>query len=185
PRVEKTGQQVADGVCAACHVSGAMNAPRMGNKGDWAPRIAQGYTKLLKNARVGIRQMPARGGAADLSDLEVARAVVHMANRSGASFPEPKIPKSDAASPKVAVTGAVGGKSIYDTTCVACHGAGVAGAPRIGDKAAWGLRIKTGTESLYRSALKGKNAMPAKGGSLALSDADVKAAVDYLVSQSK
>jgi cytochrome c5 len=77
------------------------------------------------------------------------------------------------------------GKSVYDASCTACHNAGVAGAPKFGDAAAWGPRIKTGTDALYTSALKGKNAMPPKGGNLALSDADVKAAVDYMVSKSK
>jgi cytochrome c5 len=73
------------------------------------------------------------------------------------------------------------GKSVYDSACTACHTAGVAGAPKAGDKAAWAPRVKTGAAALYTSALKGKNAMPPKGGNLSLSDADVKAAVDYMV----
>ena len=77
------------------------------------------------------------------------------------------------------------GKSVYDAACTACHTAGVAGAPKLGDAAAWAPRIKTGTEALYTSALKGKNAMPPKGGNLAMPDADVKAAVDFMVSQAK
>ncbi len=72
------------------------------------------------------------------------------------------------------------GKSIYDASCVACHGAGVAGAPKAGDKAAWAPRLKTGMDALYASALKGKGAMPPKGGNASLADADIKAAVDYL-----
>lgn len=73
------------------------------------------------------------------------------------------------------------GKSVYDATCMACHGTGIAGAPKAGDKVAWALRLKSGMPALYTSALKGKNAMPPKGGNLSLSDADVKSAVDYLV----
>jgi cytochrome c5 len=73
------------------------------------------------------------------------------------------------------------GKKIYETTCVACHGAGLAGAPKFGDKAAWAPRIKTGMPTLYQTAIAGKGAMPPKGGNLSLSDADVKAAVDYMV----
>jgi len=95
--------------------------------------------------------------------------------------PEPAPPGAQAA----AADNANKGKSIYDTTCTVCHGTGVAGAPKFGDAAAWAPRIKTGAEALYTSALKGKNAMPPKGGNLSLSDADVKAAVDYMVSQSK
>jgi len=86
---------------------------------------------------------------------------------------------------KVAAAGGPGaGKKLYDTVCMACHAAGIAGAPKTGDKAAWKPRIATGKDALYNSALHGKNAMPAKGGSSA-ADADVKAAVDYLVGLAK
>ena len=84
-----------------------------------------------------------------------------------------------------AAGGAVDGKKIYDTICQACHATGAAGAPKTGDKAAWGPRLKTGMPALYGSALKGKNAMPARGGNPNLSDAEVKAAVDYLTAQAK
>ena len=77
------------------------------------------------------------------------------------------------------------GKAVYEANCQACHAAGVAGAPKLGDKAAWAPRIGTGVAALQASAIKGKNAMPPKGGNLSLSDDDVKAAVDYLVSQAK
>ncbi len=80
---------------------------------------------------------------------------------------------------------AANGKSVYDASCQVCHGAGVAGAPKLGDKAAWAPRLGAGTPTLHANSLKGKNAMPPKGGNLSLSDADVKAAVDYMVSQAK
>jgi cytochrome c5 len=73
---------------------------------------------------------------------------------------------------------------VYESTCVACHGAGVAGAPKFGDKAAWAPRIAQGVPTLVGSALKGKGAMPPKGGSAA-PDADVKAAVEYMVNAAK
>ncbi len=77
------------------------------------------------------------------------------------------------------------GKAVYDAACSACHNAGVANAPKLGDKAAWALRAKAGKDALYASALKGKGAMPAKGGAVATPDADVKAAVDYLLAKAK
>ena len=77
------------------------------------------------------------------------------------------------------------GKATYDTTCAVCHATGVANAPKLGDKAAWKDRIAKGMDTLHTHALKGFNAMPPKGGNMALSDADVKAAVDYMVSQAK
>jgi cytochrome c5 len=73
------------------------------------------------------------------------------------------------------------GKSIYEATCMVCHAAGVAGAPKTGDKAAWAPRLKSGMGALYASSIKGKQAMPPKGGNLSLADADVRAAVDYMV----
>ena len=77
------------------------------------------------------------------------------------------------------------GKATFDAVCSVCHGAGVAGAPKLAAKAAWAPRIKTGIEALHASALKGKGAMPPKGGNPALADADVKAAVDYMVAAAK
>ena len=80
---------------------------------------------------------------------------------------------------------AADGKTVYQAACTVCHGAGIAGAPKTGDKAAWKARIAQGKAALYTSALKGKNAMPAKGGAISTPDADIKAAVDYLISQAK
>ena len=76
------------------------------------------------------------------------------------------------------------GKAIYDATCGVCHGTGVAGAPKLGDKAAWAPRLKGGKDALYASAAKGKGAMPPKGGA-SISDGDLKAAVDYMLAGSK
>ncbi|KIO48025.1 cytochrome c5 family protein [Nitrosospira sp. NpAV] len=90
-----------------------------------------------------------------------------------------------AAAPVAAADGADKIKTIYTTSCAACHTSGAAGAPKLGDKSTWAPRIKSGTDTLYNSAIKGKNAMPAKGGNASLSDADVKAVVDYMVSQAK
>jgi cytochrome c5 len=103
----------------------------------------------------------------------------------GGGTPAPAVKSASGEPVKTAAAGGPGaGKKLYDTVCMACHAAGIAGAPKTGDKAAWKPRIATGKEALYNSALHGKNAMPPKGGSSA-ADADVKAAVDYLVSQAK
>lgn len=77
------------------------------------------------------------------------------------------------------------GQQIYRQACAFCHDRGAAGAPKIGDAAAWGPRLALGMEALTASALRGKGAMPAKGGNPALADADVRAAVDYLVAQAR
>lgn len=197
PKVEKSGEEVFNAVCTSCHTSGALGAPKLNNKGDWASRLGQGFEKLTVNAINGIRGMPARGGNPDLTDSEIARTVAYMANSAGANFKAPEAsapasaPATEAAAPAEAATekpvagGPKDGKAVYESSCSACHGAGVAGAPKLGDKAAWALRIKSGNEALYGSALKGKGAMPAKGGNASLGEADLKAAVDYMVEQSK
>jgi cytochrome c5 len=81
------------------------------------------------------------------------------------------------------------GQEVFSKTCVVCHGTGVAGAPKIGDKADWGPRIAQGKDVLYQHALNGftgkKGVMPPKGGNTALADADVKAAVDYMAAQAR
>jgi len=77
------------------------------------------------------------------------------------------------------------GKTVYNKTCFACHKLGLAGAPKIGDKAAWAPRIADGEEELVTNAIKGTGAMPAKGGNAKLTDAEVRAAVDYMVEQSR
>ena len=103
PHVDKSGEEVTKNVCAMCHAAGLMQAPTIGNKEQWSPRIAQGYETLVKHAIEGIRNMPARGGNPDLTDGEIANAVAHMANASGASFTPPApaeaAPAADAAAP--------------------------------------------------------------------------------------
>lgn len=85
-KVVKSGEEVVKGVCSMCHQAGLMAAPMLGDKGQWEPRIAQGYATLVKHAIEGIRSMPARGGNPDLSDAEIASAVAVMANGAGANF---------------------------------------------------------------------------------------------------
>jgi cytochrome c5 len=89
PRQLKAGAEVYNAACVACHGSGAAGAPKMGDSAAWSKRIAQGYDTLVSHAIKGIRAMPAKGGNPDLDDVEVARAVVHMANAGGAKFKEP------------------------------------------------------------------------------------------------
>jgi cytochrome c5 len=71
--------------------------------------------------------------------------------------------------------------ALYAQACAVCHAAGVAGAPKLGDKAAWAPRLAAGVDGLTASVIKGKGAMPPKGGAMAAADADIKAAVSYMV----
>ncbi len=130
-----------------------------------------------------------------MSDAAVTKRIAPVAQFSVdpnalAAAPAAAMPAAAAvalAPPAAPAKGAAGGagKSTYDAVCHVCHGAGVAGAPKFGDKAAWAPRIKEGVAQLHANAIKGKAAMPPKGGNPSLSEADVSAAVDYMVSAAK
>jgi len=121
--------------------------------------------------------------AAAPASTTAAAAPASAATASAAPPATAAAPAASSAAPTAATK--PDGKKVFEGTCMVCHGQGLAGAPKFGDKAAWAPRIKTGMDVLYASALKGKNAMPAKGGNLALSDDEVKAAVDYMTAASK
>jgi cytochrome c5 len=91
----RTGEQVFNGVCSACHASGAAGAPKVGDTAAWAPRIATGYEALLHSALKGKGAMSPQGGG-DYSDLEIGRAVVYLTKQAGADFPEPAMPAASA-----------------------------------------------------------------------------------------
>ena len=77
------------------------------------------------------------------------------------------------------------GKVVYDKACAACHAAAVAGAPKLGDKAAWAPRVGAGKAALVATVIKGKGAMPPKAGQVALSEADIAQAVDFMLAAVK
>ena len=202
---ERTGEEVVEAVCGKCHRTGEHGAPKIGDRDAWRQRAKTGYKLVLKSALRGHAGMPARGGMAELSDAEIGRAVEYMMNSGAdkpvvapaagsAAAPAAATPEHDhathmaapaSAPPAPASAGAAEGKKVYDTTCVVCHGAGIAGAPKVGDKAAWAPRIAQGVNVLFTHAQNGLNAMPARGGNKELSDAQLRAAIDYMVAASK
>ena len=214
PVGERQGDQIFNKICIQCHAADSIvpNAPKFENKGDWAPRIAQGIDTLFQHALNGFNAMPAKGGAADLTDQELKRVITYMANKAGGTFPDPDAaapadaaasgeaasapaaegaapadaPKADAAKAedKGAAAGGADGKKVYEASCQACHGGAVPGIPHVGKKEDWAPRIKQGKDTLHKHAIEGFNAMPAKGGNGSLSDDEVKAAVDYMANQS-
>jgi cytochrome c5 len=99
PRQLQTGEQVYKTVCSSCHASGAAGAPKFGDAAAWSARLGKGYDGLLTSVLKGKGAMPARGGAspADVSDYELGRAVVYLANSAGGKLSEPKAPDAPAA----------------------------------------------------------------------------------------
>jgi len=116
----------------------------------------------------------------------VAERIKPVAQANVASAETQRAPVKNAAA---APPSSRDGQQVFQTTCVACHGAGIAGAPKLGDKSQWAKHIAKGRDTLYASAVNGvqgsAGAMPPKGGNPALSDAEVRAAVDYMVARSK
>ena len=210
----KTGEQVFAAQCTTCHAAGLVGAPKVGDAGAWAPRIKTGFDALVHSAIGGKGQMAPQGGG-DFTDLEVARAVVFMANKGGAKFDEPKAPPAAASGAAATATAAAPAApapapapapaatvaaatpapapatakadavpALYTQLCQTCHAAGVAGAPKLGDKAAWAPRIAEGMDKIMAIVINGKGAMPPKGGSTA-SEAELRTVVTYMVNASK
>ena len=204
----KSGQEVYTANCATCHKEGTVGSPKFGDVAAWAPRLKTGFDALWNSALKGKGNMAAQSGG-DWDDIEIGRAVAYMANAAGGKFDDPKAapaataaapvaasgPASTAAAAAVIIPAAVAaapagagsaGKALVEGACAVCHAANgnFPGSPKLGDKAAWEPRIKTGVAALVASVTNGKGAMPPKGGSNA-SDADLKAAVEFMVAAAK
>jgi cytochrome c5 len=169
---ERTGKEVVETFCVECHGTGADGAPRIGDAKAWAPRAKRGLTGLTDSALAGVRKMPPHGGTLQINDLEIKRAITYMVNQSGGRWNEP----TDRSAPLAPRSGA----QIVQTQCVKCHGTGEGGAPRLGDKAAWIGRARTGLDSLVASAIHGHGGMPARGGMADLTDAELRSAIIYM-----
>jgi cytochrome c5 len=162
---------------------GAMPPQAGGDFNDTEVARAVAYMANAAGAKFAEPAAPA-GGAAATTAAAPAAAAPAAAPVVAAATPAPA--PAAAPAPATTQTAAAGGagEALYKQTCAVCHGAGIAGAPKFGDKAAWAPRLAAGMAEVYNIALHGKGAMPPKGGSTA-SDADVKAAVDYMVNAVK
>ena len=172
-RAERSGKQVVEATCVSCHGTGANGAPKIGDRKAWSKRAAQGLTSLTQHALDGIRKMPAHGGDVKLTDLEIGRAVAYMVNQSGGKWREPASVRDLAAERS--------GAQIVQAQCSKCHQAGVGGAPKIGDRAAWTPRLKDGLDNAIRAAIRGHGGMPPRGDKADLTDAEVRNAVLHMI----
>ena len=169
----RSGKDVVDSVCHACHGTGAQGAPRIGDRKAWSERASQGLSSLTQHALTGIRQMPAHGGNPSLTDLEIGRAITYMVNQSGGRWIEP--------SAKDMFAERSGGE-IVQAQCAKCHQTGEGGAPRIGDRGAWIPRLSQGLDNAVRSAIRGHGGMPPRGDQADLTDVEVRSAIVYMFS---
>lgn len=171
---DRSGKEVVDVACGACHRTGEGDAPRIGDQQAWAALAARGLTGLTESALAGIRNMPAHGGDITLSDIEIERAITWMVNQSGGNWIEP----IDRLTPAIARKG----EQVVRAQCATCHETGADGAPRIGDREAWIERIARarGIDALVNSAIHGHGPMPPRGGLAELTDAEIRAAILYM-----
>ena len=184
------GKAVHDSLCVNCHGVAALAAmiPQTGDVPAWEARIAKGKDTLYDHAINGfmgdLGMMPAKGGNPSLSDDEVKVAVDYMINQVSAEAEAPAAAATEGASTDV-------GKKVFDQVCLMCHGVPAMAAmiPQTGDAAAWEARIAKGKETLYDHAINGFQGelgmMPARGMGVDLTDDEVKAAVDYIISTIK
>lgn len=173
-------------VQSALKGKGAMPAQAGGDFTD--VEIARAVAYLANSGGAKFAEPAAPAAAPATADAAAAAPVAAAApaaapTAAAAATPAPAAAPA-AAAPAQTVAAAGNGQAVYQQACFACHAAGVAGAPKLGDKAAWAPRLAQGLPALYNAALKGKGAMPPKGGSAA-PDAEIKAAVDYMVAASK
>lgn len=178
-----TGKQVYDKFCVGCHGSGAGGAPKMGDKVAWSPRIKLGLNELYKNAIAGIGGMPPKGACATCSDTDVQSAVLYITSQSGGKVPAGSAMNVSAAPPSP--TSLAKGKEVYTKVCATCHQQGQLGAQKLGDKVAWAPLIDKGMDVLISNSIHGIKDMPPRGACYDCSDADIIAAVKYMVQESK
>jgi cytochrome c5 len=170
---DRTGAEVVKAVCSECHQSGKDGAPKIGDLADWGKRMSQGITTLTGHAVTGYRGMPAHGGSITVTDLELTRAILYMISPKG---------EAHANLNKSMVNPKLSGKELYSKRCQECHATGKEGAPKVGDSRAWGERMMKGIDGLTESAVMGHNKMPSRGGLTTISDAEIRLAIDYMVS---
>lgn len=211
---EKSAKELFDGACVACHGSGVAGAPKLGDAAAWKTRFdaAGGVDALVSSAVAGKGAMPPNGGTT-YSEAEIRKVIEYMLGEAGLIDSSAAAPATSepAAAPAAAVAEstsepaaseqpasgssqqgidlsqhdlAAGAKN-YRAACFACHDTGAAGAPVLGDKAAWAPRIATGFDALLHSALNGKNAMPPKGGATYFADSEVANIVAFMISKAQ
>lgn len=172
------GKKIYEQYCIGCHATGAGGAPKFGDATAWAPLVKQGMDVLYQNAIHGIDGMPPKGTCATCSEEDIKNTVQYIVTQSsGAHAAAPR------QTPKQLTL--ADGKKIYEQYCQACHNGSYSGAPKTGDKAAWQPLIRQGMDVLILNSIKGKGNMPPNGSCAKCSAAEIKAAVKYMVNESK
>ncbi len=187
----KSAQELYDGICASCHATGVAEAPKKDDAAEWAKRGEAGVDALVATVVSGKGAMPPNGGSAYTEDEIKSVVGLLLGQEEAAPAAEEAAPAvvAEEAAPTEAAAPAGGGdistaaKTAVDSICSACHIAGVADAPKFGDKAAWDARkAVAGVEGLVATVIAGKGAMPPRGSSQ-LTDEELAQAVEYMLTK--
>ncbi len=187
---QAAAKAIYEASCVACHGTGILGAPKFGDAAQWEPRAKGGIDALVRSATAGTAKgMPPKGGRADLSAAQMRAVIEYMMGGGATAKATPKAPPAAAVAAKASTAPAVepaqdqaAAKTIYEASCVACHGTGILGAPKFGDAAQWEPRAKGGIDALVRSATAGTaKGMPPKGGRADLSAAQLRAVIEYMM----
>ncbi len=193
---KKSAKELYNVACMACHANGVAGAPKPNDKADWEARYANGMDSLLAAVVNGKGAMPAKGGST-FTDSELTSIIEYMLVDSGVMDAKPETPADTTPTNNAPMTektaeptaqvnmdiDLAAGEKAYGSACGACHNNGVAGAPKLGDAAAWAAPKASGIDASTTAAINGKGAMPPKGGASFLSDDDVKNIVGYMFSK--
>jgi cytochrome c5 len=215
PEITDPGERAYRRICFSCHDMGIGGAPKLGDPVAWQGRAGKGIDTLMQSVINGVTSdkgvMLPRGGLPDMTDEEIRAATTYMLKQlDGGAAPaagdpppaESPVPAEQEPPPQAANAGAQRqealpvnhaladrGRDVYDTACWVCHAPGTDGAPKFGDRLAWAPLIAKGIDTLVKHSIDGftgsSGLMPAKGSRPDLSDDDVKAAVVYMVANSR
>lgn len=185
----QSGQELYQTACAACHDAGVAGAPKLGDQQAWTPRLEQGMEGLLQSVVNGKGAMPP-GGGSQAGEQELRAAVEYMLQETGVEVPGGGGQAAAASAPAAETAGGAGGEvdlargqEVVKQSCAACHTAGVAGAPKIGDQQAWQQRADKGMDTMLQNVIQGMGAMPPRGGGQ-FSDAELQAAIQVMLNDS-
>jgi cytochrome c5 len=176
-----TGHEIYQRYCSACHAAGAGGAPKFGDAQVWKHLLKTvGHKHLLHNAIHGINAMPAKGTCLACSDADILHALDFMIKHSLAGGVGLNRPHGKAIKRLTLQDGA----RVYRAHCASCHQQGVDGAPKLGDRTAWRSALKQNVDGLFVRIVKGQGRHPVRGGCMHCSDAELIAAIKYLLQKS-
>ena len=173
------GKTIYEQYCTGCHTTGAGGAPKMGDAAAWDPILKAGMATVYQNAMQGIDGMPPKGNCSSCTEQEIRYAVDYLVGQKSSGVPANRPP------PIQPLTMA-DGQRLYEQHCASCHAKGVSyDAPKVGDQATWQPIIKQGVDSVILHTINGYGRMAPRGGCTQCNDAQIKAAVKYMIQNSQ